>query len=172
MPLIRLPALWLIAVNTFAWIIIHFGVAYFTTRIRDDRFNPRSMLFKTRAWELKGKIYQNIFRVKRWKSLLPSGGKIFGLFSINSFHSSTRDYINKWVTESCRAELTHWLAMLPALLFFLWNPFEAWSINIIYALCANTPCIISQRYNRPRVLALAEKRDKSKKYNGSQYSNS
>lgn len=163
MPLIRLSTFWLIVVNTFAWLIIHFGVAYFAAKIRDDRFDPGNKLFKTRAWESKGKIYHCIFRVKRWKPLLPSGGKLFGLFTINHFHSSGRDYISKWITESCRAELTHWLAMLPVLLFLIWNPILAWIINVIYALFANAPCIISQRYNRPRVLALVERRDKSKK---------
>jgi len=48
--------------------------------------------------------------------------------------------------------------MLPALLFFLWNPFDAWMINIIYAICANIPCIISQRYNGPRVMQLMNKK--------------
>jgi glycosyl-4,4'-diaponeurosporenoate acyltransferase len=161
--LIHLSTFWLIVVNTFAWLIIHFGVAYFAAKIRDDRFDPRSMIFKTRAWERNGKTYQNIFRVKRWKPLLPSGGKLFGLFTINHFHSSGWDYISKWITESCRAELTHWLAMLPVLLFLIWNPFLAWIINVIYALFANVLCIISQRYNRPRVLALGKRRDISKK---------
>jgi glycosyl-4,4'-diaponeurosporenoate acyltransferase len=162
MPLIRLSTFWLIVVNTFAWLIIHFGVAYFAAKIRDDRFDPGNKLFKTHAWESNGKIYQSIFRVKQWKALLPSGGKLFGLFSINHFHSCAQDYMSKWIVESCRAEFTHWLAMLSGVLFLFWNPLEAWIINILYALCANAPCIISQRYNRPRVLALAKRRDKSK----------
>ena len=160
--MIRLSTFWVITLNCFAWVVIHFGVAYLASRIRDDRFKPRSVIFRTRPWERNGKIYQTIFRVKRWKPLLPSGGKLFGLFTINRFCSSGRDYINKWITASCRAELTHWLAMLPVLLFLIWNPFLAWIINVIYALFANMPCIISQRYNRPRVLALAKRRNKSK----------
>ena len=160
--MICLSTFWLITINSFAWVVIHFGVAYFASRIRDDHFNPSGMIFKTRAWERNGKTYENIFRVRRWKPLLPSGGKLFGLFTINHFYSSGRDYISKWITESCRAELTHWLAMLPVLLFLIWNPFLAWIINVIYALFANVPCIISQRYNRPRVLVLAERRNKSK----------
>lgn len=158
MSLIHLPTFYLIIVNTFAWLIVHFGVAYFSSRIEVIKFNPHSILFKTRSWELNGMIYQSVFRVRRWKRLLPSGGKIFGLFSINEFHSSTQNYVRKWIAESCRAEFTHWIAILPVFFFILWNPIEAWIINIVYALCANIPCIISQRYNRPRVLFLAKRK--------------
>lgn len=159
MPLIHLSTFWLIAINSFAWFAIQISIGYFATRIRDDRFKPHNRLFRTRAWEQNGEFYQNIFKVSLWKSLLPSGGKIFGTFSINNFRSATQDYFNKWLVESCRAEWVHWVAMLPALLFFLWNPFEAWMMNIAYALCANAPCIISQRHNRPRVLALVTRRN-------------
>lgn len=156
--MIHFSTFWLIVVNTCAWVIVHFGVAYFSSRIGVAKFNPHNMLFKTRSWELNGRIYQNVFRVRRWKRLLPSGGKIFGLFSINDFHSSAQNYIRKWIVESCRAELTHWIAILPVLFFILWNPVEAWIINIVYAFCANLPCIISQRYNRPRVLVLVKRK--------------
>jgi len=160
MPLVCLPSLWLIAVNTFAWLIIQLGIGYFAVRINDDRFNPNSRLFRTRAWEKNGTLYQRVFKVSRWKSLLPSGGRIFGIFSINKFRSLKQNYINKWLIESCRAEFTHWIAMFPAILFYLWNPFDAWIINIAYAVCVNVPCIISQRYNRPRVVAIANMRHK------------
>ncbi len=161
MPLIHLSTFWLIVVNTLAWAAIQISVGYFAARMSDGRFNPQSPLFKERACEQGGKIYEELFRVTRWKSWLPSGGKFFGIFSINSFRSADSGYAHKWLVESSRAEFTHWVAMLPALLFFLWNPFNAWIINILYAFFANMPCIISQRYNRPRVMRLMSKRLKS-----------
>lgn len=158
MPLLYLSTFWLIFMDALAWAAIHIGVGYFAARMSDRRFNSQGFLFKERAWEQNGEIYEKLFKVARWKSWLPSGGKFFGIFSINSFRSAARDYMQKWLVESCRAEFTHWIAMLPALLFFLWNPFNAWIINIIYAIFANMPCIISQRYNRPRVMKLLNKR--------------
>ena len=143
MPLIYLSTFWLIAVNALAWAAIQISVGYFTARMSDVWFNQQSPLFKERAWEQEGEIYEKLFRVTRWKPWLPAGGKIFGIFSVNSFRSAARDYAQKWLVESCRAEFTHWIAMLPALLFFLWNPFNAWMINIGYAICANVPCSIS-----------------------------
>jgi len=150
--LIYLSTFWLIVVNAAAWAAIQIGVGYFAAKISGGNFNPEGAIFKERHWEQGGKIYEKLFRVSRWKSWLPSGGKFFGIFSINHFRSSARDYAQKWLVESCRAEFIHWVAMLPALLFFLWNPFNAWMINIGYAICANVPCIISQRHNRPRVM--------------------
>lgn len=158
LPLVHLSTSSLIAVNAAAWTLVHLSVGFLTSRIKEDGFDPHDRLFRTRVWERNGQIYQTLFRVRSWKKLLPSGGKIFGLFSLNHFRSSAHNYSRKWVVESCRAELTHWSAMLPGLLFLLWNPFEAWLINLIYAICANIPCIISQRYNRPRINALMDRR--------------
>lgn len=160
MPVIYLSTLWLIVINAMAWAIIQIGVGYIVVKINDKRFIPGSSLYKEHAWEQSGEIYEKLFRVRRWKSWLPSGGKFFGIFSINSFRSTANTYTDKWLIESCRAEFTHWLALLPAVLFFLWNPFNAWMMNIAYALCANLPCIISQRYNRPRVMKLLKRRGK------------
>lgn len=157
MPLIYLSTFWLIVMNALVWAAIQIGVGYFAARISDGRFNPQGSLFKERFWEQGGEIYEKLFRVRIWKSWLPSGGKFFGIFSINSFRSAEQGYARKWLVESSRAEFTHWVAMLPALLFFLWNPFNAWIINIIYAICVNIPCIISQRYNRPRVVKLLKR---------------
>lgn len=56
--------------------------------------------------------------------------------------------------ETQRAEWTHWVSMLPAPLFFIWNPVWAGWLMILYALIANLPFIIIQRYNRPRLLKL------------------
>lgn len=79
---------------------------------------------------------------------------MFGGFSMRRVASHSDEYVARWVAESCRAELTHWLAMLPVVLFVLWNPPVAVAANGVYALCANLPCIVVQRYNRPRLVRL------------------
>lgn len=40
------------------------------------------------------------------------------------------------------------LAFVP--LFFLWNPWWADLVIVAYAIAANVPCIVAQRYNRVR----------------------
>lgn len=147
----------LLAANVLAWFAFQFGVGYLVARIDAERIDALSPLFRPRAWERGGRIYQAV-RVRCWKGLLPSGGRVFGTFSIGRVESAGDAYLQRWMVESRRAELSHWLALLPLPLFLLWNPPAGWAINLVYALSANLPCIVSQRYNRPRVQALRDRR--------------
>jgi glycosyl-4,4'-diaponeurosporenoate acyltransferase len=47
--------------------------------------------------------------------------------------------------------------MATVVLFLLWNPPVGVAVNVVYAIAANVPCILAQRYNRPRVLAILER---------------
>jgi len=153
-----LPGYWLILVNALAWFTIQVGIGYLTHRMPGRLLKRLTPLLRTRQWEKNGNIYQRMFRVKKWKSRVPSGGTVFaGGFSLKQVASKDKAYLEKWVLESYRAELTHWLAILPVLLFFLWNPPLGWIINLMYALAVNLPCIVVQRYNRPRLIAILEK---------------
>lgn len=51
----------------------------------------------------------------------------------------------------------HWLGILPFWVFGLFAPPGVIWIMLAYALIVNLPCIIAQRYNRPRVYALLKK---------------
>jgi glycosyl-4,4'-diaponeurosporenoate acyltransferase len=44
-------------------------------------------------------------------------------------------------------------------LFFLWNPPSIWWVMAAYALAANGPCLIAQRYNRIRLQGALKRRD-------------
>jgi len=81
---------------------------------------PSRFLFQTFVWEKDGRIYQALFMVKSWKGnltlwrqsfpILDSLCELLGEVSVN--------HIDRWILETCRSELTHWLAILPAVLFF------------------------------------------------------
>ena len=149
-----MPTPWLIALDFVAWLIIQPGVAYLCRYVPPAFLIPDRWLYRPRRWERGGAVYQQWFRVKRWKHLLPAGGALFGLFSLRHFSSRQAEYVQTWIQESCRAELTHWLAIPPALIFILWHPWPIVGIMVLYALLVNMPCIIAQRYNRPRLMAL------------------
>jgi len=158
LPLVELSALPLILANAGAWLTLQFAIGYLVARLDRARLDPEGALFRPRHWEADGRFYQRHFRVRWWKASLPSGGRVFGDFSLSRVESSGAGYLQRWLTESCRAELSHWLSLLPVVVFGLWNPPLGWAINLAYALIANLPCIISQRYNRPRVGALLRRR--------------
>lgn len=156
MDLVHLSGFWLIIVNSIAWPVIHISIGYLSQKIPDSVLDYNLWLFRTRLWERDGALYEEILRVRKWKSLIPSGGTVFrGGFSLKHVRSHRRDYLHKWVIESCRAELTHWIFIPTVVLFFLWNPILGDVINTIYVVMANLPCIIVQRHNRPRFLALS-----------------
>ena len=53
--------------------------------------------------------------------------------------------------------MTHWFAIPPFLIFGLFTPSYVIGFMLIYALLVNVPCILAQRYNRPRILKFIEK---------------
>lgn len=156
--LVELSGIWLVVLNGIAWVAMHLGVAYLCCRIPTRQLDHRRWLFRTRRWERGGRFYQALLRIRKWKSLLPSGGPALGAdFSLAHVESRDRTYLQRWAVESCRAEITHWLAMATVVLFLLWNPPVGVAANVVYAVAANAPCILAQRYNRPRVVAILER---------------
>ena len=99
--------------------------------------------------------YERVLRIKRWKRLLPEAGDLFrGGFSKRRMLRHDRDYLERFVVETRRAELTHWLIMGAVPFFFLWNPWWLALAMLGYGIVANVPCLLTQRYNRARLLRM------------------
>jgi glycosyl-4,4'-diaponeurosporenoate acyltransferase len=151
MRVIELPTVWTLLIDIAAWLILHVATAYITFKMPDRFFDKDIGFYRTRPWEKGGQFWQNVFRVRIWKKWLPDGASIAGHgFIKKRLLSANSAGLEKYILESRRAELTHVLAMIPALLFFLWNPWVAGLAMICYAILINGPCLIAQRYNRPR----------------------
>lgn len=149
--LIELPIIHTIIINIVFWFIIHMSLSYIMILLPSSYINIKSWIYKDRKWELNGKIYEDIFKIKRWKGLLPDGAALFKKgFRKKQLVSSQKEYLTIFILETCRAELAHWLVILFSPVFFIWNPLWAGFIMIVYALFANLPCIYAQRYNRFR----------------------
>lgn len=142
-----------------AWVAIQIGSGYLTHRMPAGWFRRDGWLFRCRGFEREGKLYRRVFRVHRWKDRLPEAGALFAggfnkrrLASIGPADASS--VLERFVAETRRAELTHWLPVLFSLSFFLWNPpaIAAWMPPI--GLLGNLPFIIVQRSNRPRLTSL------------------
>jgi glycosyl-4,4'-diaponeurosporenoate acyltransferase len=152
---IELPIVWIVVLNVAGWPVIQLGLAWAFTRMSVDWFNPRH----ARAWEQGGRFYERMFAIKRWKDWLPDGARwMGGGFSKGSMARLGPDYFQRFIRETWRGELCHWYALGCAPLFFLWNPWWAGVIMVIYAAVANLPCILAQRYNRARFQRLLAER--------------
>ena len=138
------------------WLVLQTGAALIALRVPDDRLNPDAFLFRTRRWEQEGRVYDRFLAVRRWKGLLPDGGAAWkrrGYRKKNLTDLSQKN-LERFIRESARAELTHLFAVAPFWVFGFFAPPNVIWIMLAYALAVNLPCIVAQRYNRPRVRAL------------------
>jgi glycosyl-4,4'-diaponeurosporenoate acyltransferase len=147
-----LPGQWAIAINVAVWLVIHLGVSISTARMQPESFDPHHWLYRQRSRERDGRIYRGHLKVKRWKRLLPDGAVVFrGGFRKKRLANADPAYIERFIRETCRAELTHWAILLLSFIFFIWNEWWIGMIMVAYGSATNVPCIITQRYNRIRL---------------------
>lgn len=160
MRLIHLPTFWTILIDIAVWFVIHMGVVFFAVRIPIPFFNPNGFLYKPRGWEKGGALYRKFFKINRWKEHVPDGARLLKDrgFPKKRLKETGNDYLYDFLLETCRAELTHWIIILFAPFFFMWNRFWVGMIMILYAVAENIPLIMVQRYNRCRFRRIMEKK--------------
>jgi glycosyl-4,4'-diaponeurosporenoate acyltransferase len=150
--LIELPPVWIILINVAAWPVIHLVVAWCFTQLPALVFDTKHWLCRERSWESDGRFYERALAVRWWKNLLPDAAPWFRAgFAKKRLTDDSADYLAQFARETCRGELAHWTMMLFTPVFFLINPWWADLIIIAYAVLANLPCIVAQRYNRLRL---------------------
>lgn len=146
------------------WFMFQVLAARISHQVPDHLLSTDNFLFKSRKWERDGEIYSQIFKVKKWKKFLPDGAAInkndYRKKNITDF---SEENLHFFLRESCRAELNHLIAITPFWFFGLFAPLKVVGYMLIYALFINVPCIIVQRFNRPRIIRIVEK--KSNRYN-------
>jgi len=148
---IELPVVWIIFLNVAGWFVIQLGMAWMFTRMPAKWFHPGP----ERTWEKNGRFYERIFAIKQWKDQLPDAARWFnGGFAKGTLSARESEYLARFIRETRRGELCHWLAIGCAPAFLIWNPWWGELIIIAYALAANLPCIIVQRYNRIRFVRI------------------
>ncbi len=160
MRIIFLPDIWALILCFIVWPVLQVGAALICISLPGRFFSPNSFVFRAHGFEKDGLIYDSIFRVSRWKHLLPDGGMVWRKrgFRKKKLDNFSEENLNRFLVESARGEMTHWLAIFPFWIFWFFTPpYVPW-IMLIYALLANVPCIIAQRYNRPRVQRLLQRK--------------
>ena len=157
-----------VALICVSWVAIQIGSGVLTHAMPLRWFDHDAMLFRTRRFERGGRVYR-VFGVHRWKDRLPEAGALFaGGFSKSRLAAGARapgaadafgdrvERLERFIAETRRAELTHWLPVVASFTFFLWNqPSIAWWMPPI-GLIGNLPFIVVQRWNRPRLEAAIE----------------
>jgi len=126
-------------------------------------FDFNKFLYKARAWEQNGKFYVKKLKIKKWKDHLPqyvaTGG--FSKRNLESFKKIDKKYIERFITETCRAEWNHFFCSLYFVVsFFINKNFFCAIIFSLIPIAANLPFLVIQRYNRLRLLKFYKKSGK------------
>jgi len=142
--------------NTIFWVLVHFLSGYLSHFIPTKFYNKDKFLFKKRFWEFDGNLYSSLFLIKRWKDKMPEAGEFFKIHPFSKKHlvSLDKNYLERFSLETCRAEVSHLLPILLCPISFFWNNTTGIFIMSLYAVLANFPFIIIQRYNRIRLVKL------------------
>ncbi|MEZ2095096.1 glycosyl-4,4'-diaponeurosporenoate acyltransferase, partial [Staphylococcus aureus] len=105
-------------------------------------------------FEKHGKFWNKWFYVRKWKHKILDGHQLNqNIYDQRHLMTINTDEIEKMIIETKRAELIHWISILPVIIFIK-GPGLVKYINVFYAMIANVPIIIVQRYNRPRLTQL------------------
>ena len=104
--------------------------------------------FRTLKWERNGMIYQDVFRIRLWKEYVPA----MGTFDKKHLASALKaDYLTTYLLENLRAELCHEVSILFGFVIcFFANGNHVDAKIMLWLIFINVPCIMIQRYNRPR----------------------
>ncbi len=152
--LIELPMAWIVILNVTLWPLIQLGLAWGFLRLPVAWFNPP----RAGLWFETTTFYERWLGIKCWKDRLPDGARWFGGgFATRELAAIDAAYLRRFIRETWRGELCHGCAFLFVPLFCLWNPWWGDLVIVAYALAANAPCLIAQRYNRLRLRRLLAK---------------
>jgi glycosyl-4,4'-diaponeurosporenoate acyltransferase len=153
-PLVELPKWAMVVLDVAVWGGWSAVVGYWAHRRPITAFADDSARYRLRAVEANGRLYERL-GIKRWKDRLPEAGGLFtGGFSKRSMRTRDRAVLERFVVETRRAEWTHWTIMSATPVFLVWNWWWVELLMVVYALAANLPCLLVQRYNRARLARL------------------
>ena len=115
--------------------------------------------YRTFAFERNGKLYEAL-RVSRWQSRVPDMSRLFKkLMPEKKLTQQTVQELPLMIEETCVAELTHGLLCIAGLfLLKIWPGTGGVFLTVIYIVFGNLPFLLIQRYNRPRLVRLYERK--------------
>ena len=122
-------------------------------------FDAEKPPYKAAKWEKGGKVYERL-GIKHWKDIVPDMSRIMPDMVKKKLTSENKERgMDTLIAETCVAECVHWgLIVLSFGILFWWRGLWAAVFLLVYNIFGNLPCIIIQRYNRPRLVMLEQRR--------------
>jgi glycosyl-4,4'-diaponeurosporenoate acyltransferase len=159
MPIISMSAAATLLADVAAWALVHTATGYVVHRLPPTALDHETWWSRDRRFERGGDWYRNRLRIQRWKDRLPEAGALFpGGVSKRTLRDVGAGGLERFVVETRRAELGHWLAACAAPVFAVWNPPGAAMLMVGYGIAINTPFVCVQRFNRFRAERVLRRR--------------
>ena len=157
------------------WCAVYIAAAGVLSHVVGERL-PRSWFHADRfpyasaAWERGGRAYEAL-GIQRWKRIAPDMSRLMKDMTPKRLNGApSSEEVERLVQETCVAESVHVSLCVLGLAFpLLWPEGGVW-VMLLYILLGNLPFILIQRYNRPRLAALAARRkrqEEKRKHEGS-----
>ena len=116
--------------------------------------------YRAYAFERDGKVYESL-GIARWQSRVPDMSRLFPRLMPPKKMPPRPDAqtLLVMIRETCAAEATHALLLLAGLgVLAFWPGVWGTVLYLVYAIFGNLVFIIIQRYNRPRLVRLYERK--------------
>ena len=128
-------------------------------RLPRCRFDPGRAPFSPFAWERNGRVYERL-GIRFWKDKLPDMSRLDGKMQRKQLRAVRgREELELLLRETCVAESVHAaLILLAPGLLLLWPGRGGVIFMLLDIFLFNLPFILIQRYNRPRLAALLDRR--------------
>lgn len=150
---------WL-SLNMMVWLVTAFGAGWYHRRSSIDRLDRDGVILRLRGFEAGGDWYERRLHIKAWKGRVPETGGRGGGMSKRHLPGRDRVTLEQFAAECRRGERTHWTIAAAGPAFFIWNsPADAIAIAVANA-ASNTPFVAILRYNRARIVATLERRQR------------
>lgn len=147
------PQKWLLpCAITFGTTAYHFLMRLIVGTLIPNTFDYRQKWFQPHPWEAA--LYQKL-GVKRWKAHVPTYDS--SLFSLSHYT------LEQVLAHMCQAEVVHEVivacSFLPLLFTFPFGSFGVFLVTSLLSALLDTVFVALQRYNRPRLVRLLEKKN-------------
>ncbi|MEB7725233.1 glycosyl-4,4'-diaponeurosporenoate acyltransferase CrtO family protein [Mammaliicoccus fleurettii] len=144
--------------NALYWFIVQMIIAQLGTRISYKFLEKDNKYFRSWNFEKEGQLWQQLVKVQYWKDHLPDGQHINSDIKSKSTFDLSKNVneIQQFILETRRAEIVHMLSIFSVIAFYKSSK-SVKIINFAYVVIANVPCMIVQRYNRPKLIRIYNK---------------
>lgn len=145
----------LLSITITAWtisyhLLMRLAVGWIVNRIMHNQANCYHTWFKLKKFEI---ILYRFLKIRKWKGKMPT-------YSPELFDSSMHSHM-EIAQAMCQAEIVHEciivLSFLPVILTIFFDNFWIFLLTSLAAALFDLLFVMMQRFNRPRILRIAER---------------